>query len=88
MLQAHQAHVAAAAGRSARTADHQQIQSVFFQEMCKRRTERKHRRWQSCCLQVGVLILGAGPTGLGAATRLQQHSYNDWLILDQVSARA
>ncbi len=35
-------------------------------------------------LQVGVLIVGAGPTGLGAATRLHQHGYDDWLLLDAV----
>ena len=35
--------------------------------------------------QVDVLILGAGPTGLGAATRLQQHGKKDWLIIDQAS---
>lgn len=39
-------------------------------------------------LQVGVLIVGAGPTGLGAATRLQQHGHTDWLLIDQVSAGA
>ena len=33
---------------------------------------------------VGVLIVGSGPTGLGAATRLQQHGYKDWLMVDQV----
>lgn len=36
--------------------------------------------------QVSILILGAGPTGLGAATRLQQHGHADWLMLDQVRA--
>lgn len=35
-------------------------------------------------LQVAVLVLGAGPTGLGTATRLQQHGFDDWLIVDQV----
>jgi thioredoxin reductase len=35
-------------------------------------------------LQVGVLIIGAGPTGLGAATRLHQHGLKDWLLIDQV----
>lgn len=38
-------------------------------------------------LQVGVLILGAGPTGLGAATRLNQHGHDDWMVVDQVSTR-
>ena len=33
---------------------------------------------------VGILIVGAGPTGLGAATRLNQHGYQDWLVVDQV----
>ncbi len=46
--------------------------------------------WHGCresataALQVGVLIVGAGPTGLGAATRLHQHGYDDWLLLDAV----
>lgn len=35
-------------------------------------------------LQVGILILGSGPTGLGAATRLQQHGYANWLMVDSV----
>ena len=29
-----------------------------------------------------VVIIGAGPTGLGAATRLHQHSFQDWLLVD------
>ena len=29
-------------------------------------------------------MIGAGPTGLGAATRLNQHGLKDWLIIDQV----
>ena len=33
--------------------------------------------------QVGVLVVGAGPTGLGAATRLHQHGKTDWLLIDQ-----
>jgi protoporphyrinogen oxidase len=33
--------------------------------------------------KVGVLVVGAGPTGLGAATRLHQHGLKDWLIIDQ-----
>jgi succinate dehydrogenase/fumarate reductase flavoprotein subunit len=37
--------------------------------------------------QVKILILGAGPTGLGAATRLQQHGEHDWLLLEQVRTR-
>lgn len=39
-------------------------------------------------LQVSVLVVGAGPTGLGAATRLNQHGIKDWLLIDQVSAGA
>jgi 2-polyprenyl-6-methoxyphenol hydroxylase-like FAD-dependent oxidoreductase len=31
-----------------------------------------------------VLVIGAGPTGLGAATRLHQHGSKDWLLVDQV----
>jgi len=34
--------------------------------------------------EVGVLIVGAGPTGLGAATRLAQHGKTDWLLVDSV----
>jgi phytoene dehydrogenase-like protein len=33
-------------------------------------------------MTVGVLIIGGGPTGLGAATRLQQHGREDWLLVD------
>lgn len=36
-------------------------------------------------LQVGVLIVGAGPTGLGAATRLHQLGHPSWLLVDQAS---
>ncbi len=32
--------------------------------------------------KIDILILGAGPTGLGAATRLKQHKYDDWLLVD------
>ncbi|KAF6252642.1 hypothetical protein COO60DRAFT_504963 [Scenedesmus sp. NREL 46B-D3] len=35
--------------------------------------------------KVSTLILGAGPTGLGAATRLHQHGQTDWLLLDQAT---
>eukprot|EP00775_Hariotina_reticulata_P011365 gene11365-11514_t len=35
--------------------------------------------------QVSTLIIGAGPTGLGAATRLQQHGKSDWLLVDQAA---
>lgn len=31
---------------------------------------------------VDVLVLGAGPTGLGAATRLHQHGRTNWLMVD------
>jgi 2-polyprenyl-6-methoxyphenol hydroxylase-like FAD-dependent oxidoreductase len=37
-------------------------------------------------LQVGVLIIGSGPTGLGAATRLNQLGHPSWLLVDQVRA--
>ena len=33
--------------------------------------------------KVGVLIVGAGPTGLGAATRLHQQGKTDWALIDQ-----
>ena len=32
--------------------------------------------------KIDILIIGAGPTGLGAATRLKQHKYDDWLLVD------
>lgn len=35
-----------------------------------------------------MLIVGAGPTGLGAATRLNQLGHPSWLLADSVSARA
>jgi heterodisulfide reductase subunit A-like polyferredoxin len=38
--------------------------------------------------QVGVLIVGAGPTGLGAATRLNQHGVDNWLLVDEVTSDA
>lgn len=31
---------------------------------------------------VGILIIGGGPTGLGAATRLHQLGREDWLLVD------
>ncbi len=34
---------------------------------------------------VDVLIVGAGPTGLGAATRLHQHNQTSWLLVDAES---
>ena len=36
-------------------------------------------------LQIGVLIIGSGPTGLGAATRLNQLGHPNWLLVDKVS---
>lgn len=32
--------------------------------------------------EVGIVIIGAGPTGLGAASRLQQQKYDDYLMID------
>lgn len=32
--------------------------------------------------KVDILILGSGPTGLGAASRLAQHGKKDWLMID------
>lgn len=32
--------------------------------------------------EVEVLVVGAGPTGLGAATRLQQHGHPSWKMID------
>ena len=34
---------------------------------------------------VDILIVGAGPTGLGAASRLQQLNQKDWLLIDAFS---
>jgi len=31
---------------------------------------------------VDILIIGAGPAGLGAATRLNQHGHQNWLLVD------
>jgi len=30
-----------------------------------------------------IIVLGAGPTGIGAAWRLAEHGHEDWLLLDQ-----
>lgn len=38
-------------------------------------------------LQVGVLVVGSGPTGLGAATRLNQLGHPSWLLVDKVRRR-
>lgn len=32
---------------------------------------------------VQTLVIGAGPTGLGAAWRLQEHGHEDWLVVEQ-----
>ena len=32
--------------------------------------------------EVDVLIIGAGPTGLGAATRLKFHGKESWMLVD------
>lgn len=29
-----------------------------------------------------ILVIGAGPTGIGAAWRLEEHGHNDWLLVD------
>mmetsp|Transcript_14277 Transcript_14277/g.14377 ORF Transcript_14277/g.14377 Transcript_14277/m.14377 type:complete len:495 (-) Transcript_14277:275-1759(-) len=31
---------------------------------------------------VDIVVIGAGPTGLGAATRLNQHKHESWLLID------
>jgi cation diffusion facilitator CzcD-associated flavoprotein CzcO len=36
----------------------------------------------SAVRRVGVLVVGAGPTGIGAATRLQERSA-DWLLVEE-----
>lgn len=51
----------------------------------RQHTKDDARELQHHLLQVSVLIVGAGPTGLGAATRIQQHGLRDWLIIDQVT---
>jgi cation diffusion facilitator CzcD-associated flavoprotein CzcO len=33
--------------------------------------------------RVEVLIIGAGPTGLGAAIRLEEKRLESWLLVDQ-----
>lgn len=35
-----------------------------------------------------MLIIGSGPTGLGAATRLNQLGHPNWLLVDKVSGVA
>jgi len=32
--------------------------------------------------EVEILVVGAGPTGLGAASRLQMHGHSNWLMID------
>ena len=34
-------------------------------------------------VQVEILVVGAGPTGLGAAKRLTQAQHKNWLLIDQ-----
>jgi len=46
--------------------------------------ETKYSPGQAVRMQVAVLIVGAGPTGLGAASRFHQHGLKDWLIIDKV----
>lgn len=36
-------------------------------------------------INIEILVIGAGPTGLGAATRLQQHNHQSWLVVDGFS---
>ena len=36
-------------------------------------------------VHVDTLVIGAGPTGLGAASRLHQHGVGDWIIVDELS---
>eukprot|EP01147_Barroeca_monosierra_P003552 gene3551-6164_t len=36
-------------------------------------------------INVEILVIGAGPTGLGAATRLHQHNHTSWLVVDGFS---
>lgn len=36
--------------------------------------------------KVDVLVIGAGPTGLGAAKRLNQLNVGSWLVVDAFSA--
>ena len=33
--------------------------------------------------EADIIIIGAGPTGLGAASRLEQHKYKSWLLIDK-----
>ncbi len=35
--------------------------------------------------KVNCLIVGSGPTGIGAAHRLQEHGHRDWLMIDRAS---
>jgi protoporphyrinogen oxidase len=36
-------------------------------------------------ITVKVLVVGSGPTGLGAASRLEQHSIDSWLLVDHAN---
>ncbi|MDP6232327.1 MAG: FAD-dependent oxidoreductase, partial [Nitrospinaceae bacterium] len=33
--------------------------------------------------KIGILVLGGGPTGLGAAHRLKELGFSDWMLLEQ-----
>ncbi|KAF4694896.1 hypothetical protein FOZ62_014994 [Perkinsus olseni] len=36
-------------------------------------------------MHVDILVIGAGPTGLGAATRLNQHGVHSWVLVEAES---
>ena len=36
------------------------------------------------CSQISIVIVGAGPTGLGAASRINQLGLTNWALVDQV----
>jgi flavin-dependent dehydrogenase len=36
-------------------------------------------------MKVDVLVVGAGPTGLGAATRLDQIGCESWMLIDNTA---
>jgi protoporphyrinogen oxidase len=55
-----------------------------------KRTQNKPKKYQAYGTmsnimenKVAVLILGAGPTGLGAAYRLQEQDFSDYLVLEK-----
>ena len=41
--------------------------------------------FQKIAFEKNVLTVGAGPTSLGAATRLHQHGKTDWLLINQAA---